>query len=269
VHREPSELTFTLHGLDRDGKLVRADVFARKLATLVRAVSAADRAKNHKARNKYLVGNLQCGSANALLKEAPIKANYYGFSGIEEFGDTLQAVYSGNSPRASASPKVVDLIHRLAIGCGREYAHAEIQIEHAEPVRVDDFLEHQARAAITSIEAPVSMGMPTWHKGESITEFDGSLEEMDIRGRIWRGKLVLTAGRKEIDCVVDGVELKELREKFGRRAFVRGTAYYDGIHPLPIRLHVKQLAVMSNGRELRYWRGAFNFPEEETVDIDW
>ena len=50
-----NEATFVVHGLDVDAKSVRADVFARKLLTLIAGFREADRFVNGTIAHDYLI----------------------------------------------------------------------------------------------------------------------------------------------------------------------------------------------------------------------
>jgi hypothetical protein len=86
--------------------------------------------------------------------------------------------------------------------------------------------------------------------------FDGVLKELDSRGVLVRGKLILTAGGKEIDCIFKRDDIPILRENFERRARVEAVAHYDGENVLPARLDVKRITPINTNHDLGRWRGA-------------
>ena len=87
--------------------------------------------------------------------------------------------------------------------------------------------------------------------------FDGVLKEIDSRGILVRGRLILTAGGKEIECLFKREDIPKLRENFERRARVEAKAHYDGENLLPVRLDVKRIEPIIDAPDVGRWRGVF------------
>lgn len=118
----------------------------------------------------------------------------------------------------------------------------------------DDYLEKQFERAVRRVQGD-EVEPDRFFKGIAIETLDGVIKELDARGTLVRGKLILTAGGKEIDCVFSSSDLPLLRESFDRRARVEAIAHYDGESLLPVRLDVKRLALVG-GKDLVRWKGA-------------
>ena len=93
-------------------------------------------------------------------------------------------------------------------------------------------------------------------KGLAIAAFDGILREIDSRGSTVRGKLVLTAGGRELDCLFRREDIPALRQHFDCRARVEGMAHYDGVSLLPGWLEVRRIEPFLTDTDLSRWRGA-------------
>jgi hypothetical protein len=101
---------------------------------------------------------------------------------------------------------------------------------------------------------PLKDGERYYH-GLAIGSFDGHLKMMDARGQTLRAKLITTAGELEIDCVLNKLRLPEVREMFGKRVRIEGTAHYDKQSPLPLRVDVNDIRLVKENADLTRWRG--------------
>jgi hypothetical protein len=107
-----------------------------------------------------------------------------------------------------------------------------------------------------------------FYRGRAIGSFDGELQEIDNRGMILRGKLILTAGGAEIDCVMNKERVPEAREAFDKRVIIEGNAYYDGQDQLPTRIDVASIKIINGRSDLLRWRGAFTSPNADEQEED-
>ncbi|MBV9201638.1 MAG: hypothetical protein JOY83_18305 [Alphaproteobacteria bacterium] len=84
-----------------------------------------------------------------------------------------------------------------------------------------------------------------------------------------RGKLILSAGGIEIDCVMNKERIPEAVECFDKRVIVEGTAHYDGENQIPARLDVANIKVVGRPKPLLRWRGAFARDQSDADESDW
>lgn len=115
------------------------------------------------------------------------------------------------------------------------------------------------------VQAPIETSMV--ERGRAIGSFDGELQEIDNRGLILRGKLILTPG-VEIDCVMNKERVPEAREAFGNRVVIEGTAHYDGDQQLPTRIDVAAIRIVGERPDLLRWRGAFTAVPDADAEED-
>ena len=121
------ETIFSIHGLDMDRRVVRADVFAQKLNQLVSALKTADKLANGKSVHDYMLPNLQYGSAIATVRERS-RLRERSQSSIAYFEHAAVAIYNGDRRSVSTlDPEIVKKIVRLSRGVSKRFAHAEIR----------------------------------------------------------------------------------------------------------------------------------------------
>jgi len=261
----PGEIVFRVHG-PRDGAphRVLASVFADKLATLVRALKAADKAANGVVMHDYAIEKLQSSSPTAVLLEEPLPKyeGQFETSAIPYFTDCTEAIAMGNRERALRYGKCAYQVQRLAKGAPNKFGYGEIWTQKDTIIRVDDFLRERASAIVTpekAIVPRIESRPPTseWFKGTAHGSFEGEVLEVDFRGSLPALKLILTAGGKEIDCVCNEGQLEQIRSALKRRARVFGQAFYDGKSGLPRRIIVTDIEVLHGEADFTKWRGAF------------
>ena len=139
------ETTFSVHGLDADARVVRANVFVQKLGQLITALRAADKIANGKHTHDYMLPRLLYGSAVATIRERPRRPRERPQSPISYFGTMTMAVYDGSRGNVShVDQKIVEMIEKLSRGANKRFAHAELSFPDETVLRVDDYLQHRA-----------------------------------------------------------------------------------------------------------------------------
>jgi hypothetical protein len=263
------EAFFVVHGLDVDAKSVRADVFARKLLTLIAGLREADRFANGKIVHSYIIAALGTGSASATIREKQRSRNRPQYSSIAVYEQVANAIYNGDRAVTRFSERLVHRVGQLSSGALETFSHAELAFADDNVIRIDDFLARQSEAANEILLAGPE-GLPDqFYRGRAIGSFDGELQEIDNRGFMLRGKLILTAG-VEVDCVMNKERVPEAREAFGKRVVIEGTAHYDGDQQLPTRIDVAAIRVVGDGPDLLRWRGAFTVvPDTDAEEDEW
>ena len=78
-----------------------------------------------------------------------------------------------------------------------------------------------------------------WFLGSAIMSFEGRLDEIDYRGPVWTGDLMLPAGTTHVECVFDKSQGEDALNPFGNKnVCVTGRAIYTGDSQLPERIEV-------------------------------
>ncbi len=256
------ETTLAIHGLDVDGTEVRAGVFVQKLREFISALRRADKLENGRYAHDFLLSQLHNGSAVATVRERP-RNRKPSLSSIHCFERITTAVYNGDL-RDMPSPDtgIVERIEKISKGANKRFSHGEISFADNSVIRVDDYLERQARDAKHAPRSAIGGQMPSY-KGTALGVFDGVLKQIDSRGTLLRGKLVLAPSATEIDCVMNKDRVPSARESFDKRVVIRGTARYDGRGDLPVRVDVLEIRTVKQMADLTRWKGAFVFSESD------
>ena len=262
------KVTLRVHGQQRgsqSGEFVLAAVFAERLVALVRALRAADKIANGSKNHDYAITALTIGSAEATLAEQAAPRFYPGMtgrSGVKTLDTCLSLVGEGNAEAGRRFGPVLAPLAKLARGSGKVFSYAELWMEDRAPIRIDALLAEQvelveAKAFGTDDVALYSEDSERWFEGVALGTFDGEIKQVDLRGSLPQVKLVLTAGRKEIDCVLRQPDVERLRENLDRRVRVSGRAFYDGKSGLPRRIEVMDIAPIKRGGDIQRWKQSF------------
>lgn len=250
-------------GLPAMNDRVLAKVFARKLTSLIKAVEAADKAANGRARYDYVIVDLKPTSASVTVEEQRT-VQEIPESSVAVLGDCVNAVNDGRFNAARAFPGCVTHLHQLAKDVGEKFSRAELTINGFQPVIVDRiFLDH---AAIASRPAASESAAPEWFKGTAIGDFEGKILEIDLRGNVPTGILRLTAGGREIPCEFPSLDGDKITQFMEQRVRVVGDALYDGRSGFPVRLRIRdEPRILKPNADIFRWKGAF-----EKFDLgDW
>ena len=264
------EAVFAVHGLDVDARSVRADVFARKLQTLIAGLRDADRFANGKVGFVYMISALGTGSASVTIRQKQKLHTRPHYSGIAAYEELASAIYNGDRSIGRYPEKLVHRVQQLSKGALQTFSHAELVFADDNVIRIDDFLERQSEVAHRSFIIAPEVPTDRYYRGLAMGSFDGELKEIDNRGLILRGKLVLSAGAVEIDCVMNKERVPEARDAFDKRVIIDGTAHYDGEQQLPTRIDVATIRMVGDRSDLLRWRGAFTpRPRTEAEEDEW
>jgi hypothetical protein len=256
-----NEVSMTVHGLAADNGNVRAEVFIEKLKAILSAIKVADRFQNGRLTHSVVIVDLKIGSASVRLREkvAVHKGAHTGSIGL--VGEALQSVYNGDVSSDRFPTALIKCLVPLTRGVDRKFSHGDVEFSNDNIVRIDDFLANQMKTAIRAARGQEAAD-EGYFKGLSFGSFDGILREIDARGAFVRGKLILTAGGKEIDCVFKQDEIPLAVRSFDKRTRIEALAHYDGECPLPVRLDVKHIYPTKIDADLIKWKGVFERPAE-------
>lgn len=259
-------ITLALHGLKADNELVRADVFAKKLNAFVQGLIAADKmANNGEQLHTFVVDDLIKSSAIAVVREKQRKQKRPRASAVQAWDRFARVVYNGEAAARELDTRFLRSVKALSAGTEKVFDHAEVGLgkkpEAAKILRIDDYFQGRSVEALKAVDADIPPP-PKAYRGVATGSFDGTLQVMDSRGQVLRAKLLTTAGKNTIDCVVPKEQTQVLASAFDQRVRVEGVAHYDGARLLPVRLDVRRIVPVKVNADLRPWRGAFRVSEE-------
>ncbi len=260
------EITLVIFGLSIDNGLVRADVFARKMGALVRALKKADRLDNGGKHYDFLIQELDKGSALATLKERASSRQRPRSSSVLSVGAMCSAVSEGR-PVAAGSYSLLKTISNLSDGVDKVFSHGEVRYSGNNVVRLDRFFDDQS-STILAGQTEKDEKQEVLFSGVCMTSFDGTLEVLDGRGQMLLAKLTLAAGGSEVDCVLREDLVHDAKDNFKANVRVTGTGIYDGTSYLPKRFNVAHLKHLNKSRDILAWRGKFS-PAGEDDELAW
>ena len=228
------QIEIKLFGLQHEGSGdVRADVFAKKIANLVKALKAADRQSHGNKTYDYFITNLAYSSAYATVAERPYSTKKIPQkSSVKAIHSVVASVRDGQGIPKGTDPTIASVLAAIGNGAGKAFSHGEIGIKgQAETVvTIDRFFDKRAERAYAEFRS--ASNLVHLFEGVAFGTFDGELKEVDLRGTVARAKLVLNIGGKELDCTCNSVTVENLQRIFGngREALLLG---FLCIHCLP------------------------------------
>ncbi|MCJ2063507.1 hypothetical protein MKK63_12400 [Methylobacterium sp. J-088] len=261
------EATLTIHGLQAHNEAVDGEVFAEKLKAFLTALAIADVSANGARRHRYMISALAKNTATASFREHLVSNGPPPLSSVDYYRDGLGKIQRGD-PSAKDLPKnFVKQVALLNRGVGKNFDFGEIKFSKSDIVRIDDLMRHQAVTLLNQIER-AEKSTRSYYKGQAFVNFDGVLKAVDLRGEIKTAYLILTAGGRQIDCVITNLDSEQLRDALDKRAIIGGLALYRGDSGLPSRIDVRAARVITEKRNLSRWRGAFAI-EARDDELEW
>ncbi len=215
---------------------IHASVFKGIFNAFFSAVKAADKEINEKnSRSEFFISHLKMGSNEFGLMEQPRSQAESISPAIDLFKRCSQDVYHSELGSAMRYPKLAKEIVKLGDKIDVNYSVVAHFVDIELPI--DNFFCRQTarlKQAMTFSEAPV-IGF----SGTAITAFDGRLGEIDYRGAVWIGHLMLPGSGAQIECIFDKSKGEDAFNPFGnKRVSITGRAIYTGDSKLPERIEV-------------------------------
>lgn len=261
--RVNKELVFTIHALNETSadKDVPANVFIAKVRQVLNALQTADKVGGV-ATHEYVVSKLSTGSSAVVgITERPAPNREPQYSSVSTFLNCADAIYRSDYDGARKFNGVVLKIERLVKDAGSQFSHIDL-VASDKVVRADDFLRQQAEKTVRAMQLVEKPLPPKEFRGQAHEAFDGQIKEVDLRGATKRAKLVLTATKKEIDCVFVNFDTDRIRDVLDIRVWAEGIAIYDGTSALPKRLEIVAARPIPGGGDLSKWRETLSPGEE-------
>lgn len=216
-----------------DTRMIPARVFVSQLNAFFAALKAANAAINSKkTSSEFLISHLTIGSNEAGVIEHPRVANQGRAPAIEFFKRCFSDVYHSEYSRVYKYPRISTALIKIGRTVDEGYSTVAQFFDSEYPI--DDFFRKQSQRLHISNRVT-----RRWFCGTSITSFDGLLGEIDYRGPIWTGHLVLASSHKQIQCIFDKSKGENAYNPLGnKRVSVTGRAIYTGDDALPERIEV-------------------------------
>lgn len=260
-------LILTIHGLPAFNKDVDGEVFARKFFKFMQALAVADEAANGGRRLKYLIEKLEKNTATAAVREQVVSGTEDHQSGVDFFQNAASLIYH-NSPKARDLPvKLIRYVEEIASGAGKDFERGEIKRGANDNfVRIDANLAANANRIIADIRR-ANLGEIRPFSGVANISLDGTVITLEGRGESDKAVVKLTAGGKEVDCLLHRIPGEQMGRLWKQRCTVVGIAHYSGNRTLPDYIEAVSIDPVGQGTDWKRWRGTFN--PIETDEGDW
>lgn len=238
-----NDLSFTIYGLDHHGDEVDAGVFADKLKKLIAGLKKIDGFYNTKGQHKFMIHDLVFASATVLLREKIVKDKPVRKSPTHRFAEIGAAASAGQpfSVDNAADECALEVYKSLSNGAGKSFSYGVVSAESTPSVRIDSLLESRVDRIISDALDAANSAPLRFFKGTALETYDGVVKLVDIRGLFPEAKLILSAGGKEVSCVIPADRVELLRASLGHRALVTGRAQHDGWSMIPERIDVTSI----------------------------
>lgn len=243
-----NDLKLTIYGLEIHGDEVDAVVFADKLKKLVSGLKKLDAFYNAKGQHKFMIHDLEFASATVMLREKVMKSRSVRKSPSMRFVEIGAAAASGAPLEIenAADEYALGIYKGLSSGAGKSFSYGVVSAEKQNPIRLDNVLERRVDDIISNAISVAETAPPRFFRGTAIETYDGVMKLVDIRGLFPEAKLILSAGGKEVSCVISAEKVEDLRASLGRRALVTGRAQHDGRSMIPERIDVTSIKVIKD-----------------------
>ncbi len=238
---------------------VRASVFASKLASLVRAVEAADKSANGTKTFEFVIADLKPSSAMAIIEERRANKIIPRTSSIDTFGRCLMSVESGRFEFARQHIECTRQIASIAKDVTETFDSAELTANGFNLVVIDPPFLRKISEAIVLPQMPKQ---EQWFKGTTLGSLDGTIVTESIASGVTTMALRLSVGGALIECDCSAFTSVDIAPFFGRRVRVSGRIHYKGDTGLPHKVELLELpkAVKANP-DFGRWEGALRASE--------
>jgi hypothetical protein len=235
----PNEIRVVIRPVEaRDYDLgpIPAELFKKTFDAFLTALQVTDRELQPKARSsEFIISQLALNPYEFGILEKRKALGQTGPSAIEFFRRCAEGIYRSDYQAVIRHPRVTRAFIRIVKALNPSF-HVLAQFSDAE-LPVDDFFRRQVDR-VGGKDDGMSKS-DNWFLGSAIMSFEGRLDEIDYRGAVWTGDLMLPAGTTHVECVFDKSQGEDGLNPFGNKnVCVTGRAIYTGDSQLPERIEV-------------------------------
>ena len=235
----PSEIHVLIRPLEAPGfgpELIPAQLFKRIFDAFLAALVAADRELHAKRMSsQFFISHLAYGSCEFGIIEKQKSTGASRRSAIEFLRRCAGRVYRSDYQVLLRHPRLMRAFDRIVKAIDPAYV-VLVRYNDTE-LPLDAFFCRQVDRVGRLNDAP--SGTDVWFAGAAITSFEGRLETIDYRDPVWKGRLTLSGGETQLECVFDKSKGEDAFNPFGNKIVcVTGRAIYTGDSQLPERLQV-------------------------------
>jgi hypothetical protein len=234
----PNEIRVVIRPVEaRDYDLgpIPAELFKKTFDAFLTALQVTDRELQPKTRSsEFLVSQLALNPYEFGILEKRKAISQTSSSAIEFFRRCAEGIYRSDYQAAVRHPRVTRAFIRIVKAVNPSF-HVLAQFKDTE-LPIDEFFRRQVDRVGAKDDA---VRTDNWFLGSAIMSFEGRLDEIDYRGPVWTGDLMLPAGTTHVECVFDKSQGEDALNPFGNKnVCVTGRAIYTGDSQLPERIEV-------------------------------
>jgi hypothetical protein len=266
----PNEIRVVIRPVEaRDYDLgpIPAELFKKTFDAFLTALLVTDRELQPKARSSELfISQLALNPYEFGILE---KRKAYGQntpSAIDFFRRCAEGIYRSDYQTVVRHPRLTRAFIRIVKALDADF-HVLAQFNDTE-LPIDDFFRRQVDRVGAKDDG---VRADNWFLGSAIMSFEGRLDEIDYRGAVWTGDLMLPAGTTHIECVLDKSQGEDALNPFGNKnVCVTGRAIYTGDSQLPERIEVLTIEERSHVSAAIDIRGSLRLAplSDEDNDLD-
>ena len=261
------DLMMTIYGLDAHGVEVDAAVFAEKLKKIISALKKLDAFYNTSGHHKFMITNLIFESATVYLREKQIKSKRVRSSPAKRFAEIGAMVTAGDDVevRNAADEFALSAFQSLAAGAGKTFSYGIVESPEVSATRLDALLGKRVEEIIRRAASIAEAAPPKYFKGTALETYDGVMKLVDLRGLFPEARLILSAGGKEISCIVPQEGIDSLRNALDRRALITGRAQHSGRSMIPERIDVTSIRIIDESANVLSLNGALKDMDDDPM----
>jgi hypothetical protein len=243
---------------------VPAELFKKIFDAFFTALQTTDRELQPKARSsEFFISHLTLDALEFGIQEKRRSFGHHSASAIGFFRRCAEGVYRSDYQTVVRHPRLTRAFIRIVKALDPSF-HVLAQFHDME-LPIDDFFARQVdRVGQKDDSMPLG---ENWFLGSAIMSFEGRIDQIDYRGAVWTGELMLPAGSTHIECVFDKSQGEDALNPFGNKnVCITGLAIYTGDSPLPERievLNIEERAHVSSVIDIRGSLALSNFAERD------
>jgi hypothetical protein len=235
----PNEIRVVIRPVEaRDYDLgpIPAELFKKTFDAFLTALQVTDRELQPKARSsEFLISQLALNPYEFGILEKRRSFGQNSPTAIEYFRRCAEGIYRSDYQTVVRHPRLTRAFIRIAKALDPSF-HVLAQFSDTE-LPVDDFFARQVDRV--GVKDDPRAQADNWFLGSAMMSFEGRLDEIDYRGAVWTGDLMLPAGTTHVECVFDKSQGEDALNPFGNKnVCITGRAIYTGDSQLPERIEV-------------------------------
>ena len=199
---------------DYDLGPIPAQLFKKTFDGFLTALEMTDRELQPKARSsEFVISHLAINPYEFGISEKRRSYGQNSPSAVEFFRRCAEGIYRSDYQTVVRHPRLTRAFIRIVKALDPRFSRPGPIRRHGIADR--RFLRPPGRSGGAKDE-PASQA-DNWFLGSAMMSFEGRLDEIDYRGAVWTGDLMLPAGTTHIECVFDKSQGEDALNPFGNK----------------------------------------------------